>query len=96
MIVPVSTCTSSVAWSPTRFDEEGLKEIVSKFFGTLRNVYNFFVLYSNQDEITLDVLGVDEKGDPKENGNYVKPFDRPELDRHVRISVENRCRFVCR
>lgn len=31
----------SPAWSPTRFDEEGLKEIVSKFFGTLRNVYNF-------------------------------------------------------
>lgn len=73
----------SPAWSPTRFDEEGLKEIVSKFFGTLRNVYNFFVLYSNQDEITLDVLGVDEKGDPKENGNYVKPFDRPELDRWI-------------
>ena len=42
--------------------------------------HNFFVLYSNQDEITLDVLGVDEKGDPKENGNYVKPFDRPELN----------------
>ena len=40
----------SPAWSPTKFDEDGLIEIVSKFFGTLRNVYNFFALYSNQDD----------------------------------------------
>ncbi len=49
---------TSPAWSPTKFDEDGLIEIVSKFFGTLRNVYNFFVLYSNQDDIdpaSLDV-----------------------------------------
>ena len=36
----------SPAWSPTKFDEDGLIDVVSKFFGTLRNVYNFFVLYS--------------------------------------------------
>lgn len=42
---------TSPAWSPTKFDEEGLKETVSKFFGTLRNVYNFFVLYANQDNV---------------------------------------------
>ena len=41
----------SPAWTPTRFDEDGLIDVVSKFFGTLRNVYNFFVLYSNQDDI---------------------------------------------
>ena len=41
----------SPAWTPTKFDEEGLKEVVSKFFGTLRNVYNFFVLYANLDEM---------------------------------------------
>ena len=27
----------SPAWTPTRFDEEGAKDVVSKFFGTLRN-----------------------------------------------------------
>lgn len=60
----------SPAWSPTKFDEDGLIEIVSKFFGTLKNVYNFFVLYSNQDNI-----------DPaKVNVPYA---ERPELDRWV-------------
>lgn len=60
----------SPAWSPTRFDEEGLLEIVSKFFGTLRNVYNFFVLYSNQDNMEPAELSVDYAA-------------RPELDRWI-------------
>ena len=47
---------ASPAWSPTKFDEDGLIEIVSKFFGTLRNVYNFFVLYSNQDDMDPRLL----------------------------------------
>ncbi len=49
---------TSPAWTPTRFDEEGVQEIQSKFFGTLRNVYNFFVLYSNQDDIDVKSLNV--------------------------------------
>ena len=60
----------SPAWTPTRFDEDGLIDVVSKFFGTLRNVYNFFVLYSNQDEI-----------DPA--GLNVPYGQRPELDRWI-------------
>ena len=44
--------------------------MVSKFFGTLRNVYNFFVLYSNQDNMEPAELSVD----------YA---DRPELDRWI-------------
>lgn len=60
----------SPAWSPTKFDEDGLIDVVSKFFGTLKNVYNFFVLYSNQDDIKADQLAVD----------YDK---RPELDRWI-------------
>lgn len=60
----------SPAWSPTKFDEEGLKEINSKFFGTLKNVYNFFTLYANQDGI-----------DPRDfQLDYTK---RPELDRWI-------------
>lgn len=66
----------SPAWSPTKFDEDGLIEIVSKYFGTLRNVYNFFVLYANQDAIN-----------PREF--MVKPADRPELDRWI-LSKYNR------
>lgn len=58
----------SPPWTPTKFDEEGIKEVESKFFRTIRNVYNFFTLYANTDEI-----------DPREFN--VEYSDRPELDR---------------
>ena len=48
----------SPAWSPTKFDEDGLIETQSKFFGTLKNVYNFFVLYSNTDDIDIKACGI--------------------------------------
>lgn len=67
---------SSPAWTPTKFDEDGLQDLVSKFFGTLKNVYNFFVLYSNQDDI-----------DPSKFD--VPVAKRPELDRWI-ISKFNR------
>ena len=67
---------TSPAWSPTKFDEDGLIEVSSKFFGTLRNVYNFFVLYSNQDDIDINRAFVDYK-------------KRPELDRWI-LSKYNR------
>ncbi|MCQ2547472.1 MAG: isoleucine--tRNA ligase [Clostridia bacterium] len=60
----------SPAWTPTKFDEDGLKDVVSKFFGTLKNVYNFFVLYSNNDNINPAEFEVDYK-------------ERPELDRWI-------------
>lgn len=60
----------SPAWSPTKFDEDGLKDVVSKFFGTLKNVYNFFVLYANNDNVNVSDCFVDYK-------------DRPELDRWI-------------
>ena len=66
----------SPAWTPTKFDEEGVKDVVSKFFGTLKNTYNFFVLYSNLDDI--DVASLD-----------VPYADRPELDRWI-ISKYNK------
>jgi len=60
----------SPAWSPTKFDIEGLKEVQSKFFGTIKNVYNFFTLYANTDKI-----------DPREF--FVEYKDRPEIDRWI-------------
>ncbi|MBQ1302288.1 MAG: isoleucine--tRNA ligase [Firmicutes bacterium] len=48
----------SPAWSPTKFDEDGLIETQSKFFGTLKNVYNFFVLYSNTDDIDIKACDI--------------------------------------
>lgn len=58
----------SPAWTPTRFDEEGLKEVISKFFSTLRNVYAFFALYANTDCLNPAEFFVPEQ-------------ERPELDR---------------
>ncbi|QZY53794.1 isoleucine--tRNA ligase [Crassaminicella profunda] len=60
----------SPAWTPTRFDLDGLKEVQSKFFGTIKNVYNFFTLYANTDQIN-----------PKE---FFVPYnERPELDQWI-------------
>jgi isoleucyl-tRNA synthetase len=39
----------SPPWTPTRFDEDGLKEVFAKFFGTLQNITSFFTLYANID-----------------------------------------------
>ena len=69
----------SPAWTPTKFDEEGLKDVVSKFFGTLKNVYNFFVLYANQDDVVLNNF----------TGLPVPYSERPELDRWI-ISKYNK------
>ena len=67
----------SPVWLPTKFDEDGLKDTQGKFFGTLRNVYNFFVLYANTDDIDAKDCFV--------------PYDkRPELDRWI-LSKYNRC-----
>jgi isoleucyl-tRNA synthetase len=66
----------SPAWTPTRFDEDGLKEVLSKFFGTLRNVYSFFTLYANTDNI-----------DPREF--FIEYKERPELDRWILSKYNN-------
>ncbi|SDL55571.1 isoleucine--tRNA ligase [Halarsenatibacter silvermanii] len=49
----------SPPWTPTRFDEEGMQEIDSKFYRTLKNVYYFFKLYANTDEIDPREFSVD-------------------------------------
>ena len=60
----------SPPWIPKRFDENGLLEIVRKFFTTLYNVYSFFVLYANIDNF-----------DPQQPQ---VPFEeRPEIDRWI-------------
>ncbi len=42
---------ASPVWTPLKFDEEGIKEVQSKFFNTLRNTYTFFQMYANTDGI---------------------------------------------
>ncbi len=60
----------SPPWTPTRFDEEGLKDVFLKFFGTLQNIYSFFTLYANIDQI-----------DPA--GFTVPMAEREEIDRWI-------------
>jgi isoleucyl-tRNA synthetase len=60
----------SPPWVPTRFDEDGVREVASRFFGTLLNVYAFFTLYANIDGVNPNELSVPVK-------------DRPEIDRWV-------------
>ena len=41
----------SPVWTPLKFDEEGLKEVYSKFFNPLLNTYTFFQTYANIDNL---------------------------------------------
>lgn len=42
---------ASPIWTPLKFDEEGLKEIYSKYTSTFKNAYSFFEMYANADNI---------------------------------------------
>ena len=59
---------TSPVWTPLRFDEDGIKEVQSKFFNTLKNTYTFFSMYANIDNI-----------DPKEYD--IKYEDMDEIDK---------------
>ena len=62
--------TTSPPWKPTLFDEEGMAEVQRKFFGTLVNTYNFFVLYANIDKFDFS--------------EHAVPYnERPEIDRWI-------------
>ena len=42
----------SPPWMQTKFDEKGLIEVKNNFFRTFENVYNFFGLYANTDNLS--------------------------------------------
>ena len=48
----------SPTWTPLKFDEEGLKEVHSKFFNPLKNTYSFFQMYANTDGIDINECNV--------------------------------------
>ncbi|MCL1967983.1 MAG: isoleucine--tRNA ligase [Bacteroidetes bacterium] len=62
--------TNAQPWDNLKFDEEGIKEVQRKFFGTLYNTYNFFALYANIDGFTY-----------KEAEILIA--NRPEIDRWI-------------
>ncbi|NMA51011.1 MAG: isoleucine--tRNA ligase [Mollicutes bacterium] len=52
---------ASPVWIPLKFDEEGLKEVHSKFFNPLKNTYNFFSMYATTDNIDINDCNIDVK-----------------------------------
>jgi len=53
----VSTSNPSL---PTRFDEDGLGEVVRKYFDTFKNTYSFFTIYANIDELNEKAEGANQ------------------------------------
>ena len=49
----------SPTWTPLKFDEDGLKEVHSKFFNPLKNTYSFFAMYANTDGIDINECNVE-------------------------------------
>jgi len=71
----------SPVWTPLKFDIEGLKEVYSKFFNTLRNTYNFFALYANTDDL-----------DPRE---FNVPYEnREEIDKWILSKYNKLVKYV--
>lgn len=60
----------SPPWVPTKFDVDGVREVALRFLGTLQNVYAFFTLYANIDNLNPRELNVPVN-------------ERPEIDRWV-------------
>jgi len=73
--------TNASPWDSLKFDEEGIKEVQRKFFGTLYNTYQFFALYANVD-------GFDFKE------KYIPVNERPEIDQWILSSLNSLIKTV--
>lgn len=49
---------TSPVWTPLRFDENGVKEVYSKYISTFKNAYSFFEMYANADHIDPRVYSI--------------------------------------
>lgn len=66
--------TNASPWDSLKFDQEGIREVQRKFFGTLYNTYQFFVLYANVDGFSFKEAAI--------------PLaERPEIDRWILSSL---------
>lgn len=66
--------TNASPWDNLKFDMAGIQEVQRKFFGTLYNTYQFFILYAN-----VDGFAYKEAPIPLEQ--------RPEIDRWILSSL---------
>jgi isoleucyl-tRNA synthetase len=73
--------TNASPWDSLKFDEEGIREVQRKFFGTLYNTYQFFALYANVDGFTFKEA-------------YIPLEKRPEIDRWIISSLNSLVKTV--
>jgi isoleucyl-tRNA synthetase len=66
--------TNASPWDNLKFDQEGIKEVQRKFFGTLYNTYQFFSLYANVDGFAFKEA-------------YIPLNQRPEIDQWILSSL---------
>ena len=66
--------TNASPWDNLKFDLSGIQEVQRKFFGTLYNTYQFFVLYANVDGFKFEQ-------------DYIPVKERPEIDRWIISSL---------
>jgi isoleucyl-tRNA synthetase len=68
--------TNASPWDNLKFDLSGIQEVQRKFFGTLYNTYQFFILYANVDGFKFEQA-------------YIPVKDRPEIDLWVISSLNS-------
>lgn len=68
--------TNASPWDNLKFDIAGIQEVQRKFFGTLYNTYQFFVLYANVDGFNFKEA-------------YMPLEQRPEIDRWILSSLNS-------
>ena len=68
--------TNASPWDNLKFDLSGIQEVQRKFFGTLYNTYQFFVLYANVDGFKFEQ-------------DYIPVSERPEIDRWIISSLNS-------
>ena len=68
--------TNASPWDNLKFDLSGIQEVQRKFFGTLYNTYQFFVLYANVDGFRFEQ-------------DYISVNKRPEIDRWIISSLNS-------
>ena len=66
--------TNASPWDNLKFDLAGIQEVQRKFFGTLYNTYQFFILYANVDGFSF-------------REKYIPLEERPEIDRWIVSSL---------
>ena len=73
----------SPTWTPIKFDEEGLKEVHSKFFNPLKNTYSFFQMYANTDNINIEECNV-----PVENREEIDKWLLSKYNKLVKVVTD--------